>query len=309
MVTPRMSDSNAAPPCPTLNVLVPARNEQTLIGRCLEQLLHQDFTGRLRVLVAANACTDCTAGRARQYVAGFRSKGWELEVLELAQAGKPSALDAADARCLPGPRIYLDADVEISPDALTEVADLLRPGTGIHLAMPRRAMRAPRSLVSRSYLKVWRELPRIRNQHIGSGFYGVSERGRERWTTFPAIISDDDFVKLHFAPDECGIAERATLHTSVPEGLRELSRVRARWTRGTGELRRCHPELRALSERSRHGAASGLLRRPHVWPHVPTFALVALLAAWWAWRHRGAGLGRWERAERSRTLDAADAAD
>jgi hypothetical protein len=192
--------------------------------------------------------------------------------------------------------------VELSKNAISEVTRLLEGDSGVHLAMPRREIHTPRSRLSRSYLRVWRELPRLRGAHVGSGFYAVSPAGRRRWGAFPSIISDDDFVKLQFAPEESAIAENAFFITRAPEGLFELIRVRARWCRGTEELRSRYPSLRVRSEASRRGALLNLLRSPGTWPHIPLFALVVLLAKWSAHRHQGTGLERWERAERARRV-------
>lgn len=58
-------------PTPRLTVIVPARNEADVIGRCLEGLAAQDYPAdRFRVIVVDDGSTDATAARARAAVGG-----------------------------------------------------------------------------------------------------------------------------------------------------------------------------------------------------------------------------------------------
>ena len=51
---------------PRFSVVIPAFNEERLIGECLQSLARQDFAGGYEVIVVDNNCTDDTAeiGRA-----------------------------------------------------------------------------------------------------------------------------------------------------------------------------------------------------------------------------------------------------
>ena len=52
---------------PRFSVVIPAFNEELLIGGCLQSLARQDFTGGHEVIVVDNNCTDDTAEIARRY--------------------------------------------------------------------------------------------------------------------------------------------------------------------------------------------------------------------------------------------------
>ena len=52
---------------PRFSVVIPAFNEERLIGGCLQSLARQDFTGGHEVIVVDNNCTDDTAQIARLY--------------------------------------------------------------------------------------------------------------------------------------------------------------------------------------------------------------------------------------------------
>jgi glycosyltransferase involved in cell wall biosynthesis len=49
------------------SIIVPAYNEAAYLGRALDSLLHQDYTGRYEVIVVDNNSTDGTAAIASQY--------------------------------------------------------------------------------------------------------------------------------------------------------------------------------------------------------------------------------------------------
>ena len=99
-----------------LSIVIPANNEEALIGSCLEALLASDpVSGAVQVIVAANGCSDDTVPRAQAHATRFKDKGWSLRVLDLPDGGKLGALNAADAIAAGDMRAYLDADVTVSP--------------------------------------------------------------------------------------------------------------------------------------------------------------------------------------------------
>ena len=283
-----------------ITVVVPARNEVGLLPSCLSGILAQDFSGLLHVIVVANGCDDGTAQISRSWQCDFEAAGHRLEVVQIREASKPAALNAADALAAPSIRIYLDADVELSRNAISEVAKLLSPGTGVHLAAPRLIVAPGRSWVTRCYGEVWTHLPYIRQAMVGYGFYAVSHDGRSRWREFPDIASDDKFVRLHFAATERSVASKAFFQIRVPEGIAELVAVRGRWCRGNHQLRRMFPSL-ARNDQGRHQRLlTSMVRSPTLWWRTPVFGLVYALAELRAFWTRRVGLQRWERAESAR---------
>ncbi|SFI50543.1 glycosyltransferase [Albimonas pacifica] len=231
---------------PALGVIIPANDEEDHIGRCLAAVLAQRGLGpgALEVIVAANGCTDATVARARALAPDFAAKGWRLEVLDIPRGGKTHALNLGDAAATAGARAYLDADVTMDPDLLAATAKALaRPGP-LYVAGRLRVVRA-KSWVTRRYAELWTRLPFMRpGSAPGAGFFAVNAAGRARWGDFPAIISDDSFVRWRFAP-----AERLELPAGydwpMVEGFAGLVRVRRRQDAGMRELQRLHPELAA----------------------------------------------------------------
>ena len=113
----------------TFSVVIPAHNEEAVIGRCLSSLMDGAPPEELEVLVVCNGCDDRTADVARRSAPN-------ATVLEIPVASKVEALNVGDEHATHFPRFYVDADVELSYPALVSVARalteegcrVLRPG-------------------------------------------------------------------------------------------------------------------------------------------------------------------------------------
>ncbi len=197
--------------------------------------------GGAEAVVVANGCTDDTADRARDMRALAEARGWRLTVIERATGGKPAALNAGDEAATGELRAYLDADVQVAPTlmaqlvlALAEPAPLYATGSPV---IPRAASR-----VTRAYARFWQRLPFAAGEAPGMGLFAVNAAGRARWGVFPAIISDDTFVRLQFTPAE-RVQVPATYLWPMIEGFAALVRVRRRQDAGVAEIARLYPAL------------------------------------------------------------------
>ena len=70
----------------------------------------------------------------------------------------------------------------------------------------------------------------------------MNRAGRARWAEWPAIISDDMYARLNFAPDE-RIGVSASYEWPLVEGLTNLIKVRRRQNAGVTELETKFPAL------------------------------------------------------------------
>ncbi|KIN73196.1 glycosyltransferase family 2 protein [Sulfitobacter guttiformis] len=224
------------------SILIPAHNEVGYIEACLEALLASDVTGaQVEVIVMANGCTDATVDTAQGYEARFTTKGWPLTVLDIAQGGKMSALNAGDATARHAARIYVDADVIVSPLLVAQLAEILETD------VPRYASGGPvvtvaQSAFTRIYARFWESLPFCTHGVPGFGVFAVNGAGRARWGAFPDIISDDTFVRLSFAPSE-RVRVPATYRWPMIEGASRLIKVRRRQDIGVAEVKALYPAL------------------------------------------------------------------
>jgi len=284
-----------------LAVLIPASNEAGWIGGCLDALLASEPApaGPRAVFVIANGCRDATAEVARARAGRAAAAGWALRVIERPEGGKIGALNAGDAAVdaavkLGGSapaRVYLDADVTVDPGLLAALAAALsRPAP--RYATGRARIAPARSATTRAYARFWATTPFVRDPAPGFGLFALNAAGRARWGDWPAVISDDTFARLHFAPDErVGVPEGYTW--PMVEGMRALVRVRRRQDAGVAEIARRFPHLMAAEGKPGMGAR-GLIGRALADPAAfAVYGGVALAVR--AGAVLGAGRGGWAR--------------
>jgi glycosyltransferase involved in cell wall biosynthesis len=233
-----------------LSVIIPASNEAGYIGACLTALFASGDLGA-EVVVVANGCRDATAEVARGYADAAEAAGWGFAVLDLAEGGKPNALNAGDRAARGDLRVYLDADVVVAPNLMAEVIAALSGHAPRYVAGTPRIPRA-RSAVTRAYARFWQRLPFAQSEAGGYGLFAVNAAGRARWGEFPRIISDDTFVRLQFLPDE-RVQVRAGYDWPMIEGFAALTRVRRRQDAGVAEIARLYPALLAREGKARLG--------------------------------------------------------
>jgi glycosyltransferase involved in cell wall biosynthesis len=277
-------------------IIIPARDESQTLPRCLQSLLRQNYDGVMRLVVSDNGSTDDTVGLARAWADRFSAAGHEVIVLHLAEGNKCAALNVAEAAAEDLPRIYLDADVELSPNCVAEVVSVLARNGDVGMCSPRMQIARSATWVTRRYARVWGGLPWVRDDAIGGGFYAVSAAGRRRWGRFPDLLSEDSFVQAQFRRRERRVLDDCYFEIHLPDGFRDLLKVRTRQFSGNRQLaRQCGGEWgRAafpLGRRIRF-----LLATPALWPDLPLYFLINGVARWRARRREAVGTRVWERA-------------
>jgi hypothetical protein len=141
---------------------------------------------------------------------------------------------------------------------------------------------------------------------IGSGVFALSYEGRRRFGEFPDLIADDDFVRLHFRPDERRTVDSCSFVIFPPSTLATLVGVKTRSRLGRLELALRFPDRARMDEKSYLPALLRILRLPGVWPSVPVFVYVVVVTWFRANRRlRHGELGTWDRDESSRVRSVA----
>lgn len=205
------------PPGPAAGaVVVPAHDEEAVIARTLAPLATLALDGLVEVVVAANGCRDATVERALRTPRAV--------VLDLPEPSKTAALNAADAATGRWPRLYLDADVEITARAVTDVLAVLgAPGTSVLAARPPYRYDCSRSSrVVRAYYAARERLPETSAHLWGAGVYGLAREGHARFGRFPDVVADDLFVDRLFSPDERAVVLTDPVVVHAPRDLRTL---------------------------------------------------------------------------------------
>jgi hypothetical protein len=271
-------------------VIIPAHNESQVIARTLEPLAPLAAAGVIDVFVVCNGCVDDTAEIAR----GFDG----VSVLEIEQASKSAALNAGDAAATVWPRLYLDADIQITPTAVRDVLAALAPG-GLLAARPavRFDLEEAHPLIH-AYYGTRLRLPSARSGLWSAGAYGLSERGHERFAEFPNVIADDLFVDRLFSPSEKAVLDVEPVVVRPPRTPGAQLAVLNRVYRGNAQQN---------SMEKRHGTALGTLKEVAQSIRGPLSAVNAAVYVGFAvaGRRGAAPAGGWERDESSRLPAAA----
>jgi glycosyltransferase involved in cell wall biosynthesis len=282
-----------------ISIVVPAHNEGSVIARTLSQWVSSPASDGISVVVVCNGCTDKTADVARRF-------GPMVHVVESDIASKTHALNLGDQLSATFPRIYVDADIVITVDAILALARRLERGDVLAVAPTPDINLTGCSWLVRKYYEVRSRLPSSREGIGGSGVYALSEAGRRRFGQFPDVVADDTYVRLQFTLKERETLPGVKSTVFPPRTVLQLIAVRTRAYRGTFELTQHFPELRANKGEANNRTLIALFRMPRLWPGLLTYCCVNIIA-----RCRAAvdsrGEGRlWQRDETSRATLSAD---
>lgn len=228
---------SAAPFC----VIIPAHNEEAVIERCL-RALYADAPddARPEVIVAANGCKDRTVEIARRLAP-------DATVLDLPPGSKVIAMNEANKIATVTPRFFLDADIQCSYRSLAATADVLRE-PGVMAASP--ALRMDLSACDgwvRAFYRVWQALPYVTDRLVGSGIFGLSDKGLEVIGVIPPTFADDTWVRTRFSYDQRRNVsvdrngEPVWFTVSPPRTLADLIKIEARRRIGSEEVINRYP--------------------------------------------------------------------
>jgi glycosyltransferase involved in cell wall biosynthesis len=241
-----------------ISIVVPAHNESSVMARTLSAWAAHPGADELEVFVVCNGCTDNTAEIARRFLPASC-------VVESEVASKTHALNLGDQASRGFPRLYIDADIVITVDAIRSLARRLEQGDVLAVAPTPVINLAGCSWAVRKYYEVRSRLPSSREGIGGSGVYALSREGRKRFTNFPGVIADDIYVRLQFKPEERETLPSVKSMVFPPRTISQLAAVRTRAYAGLSQMASSFPELRANKVRSNNRVLLTLFREPRLW--------------------------------------------
>ena len=195
------------------SIVVPAHNEAAVISRLLRGLLDGPAADELEVVVVCNGCSDDTAAIASQHA--------RVRVVESPVPSKHAALRLGDDESVSFPRLYVDADVEISLESVRTLVDAL--SEHVLAAAPRRHLVLDGSpLLVRSYYRVWEQLPTVRHGLFGRGVIAFSATGHARARTLPEVTADDLWLHHAFHGSETAVVDAAVVRVHAPRRTSDL---------------------------------------------------------------------------------------
>jgi len=250
-------------------IIIPAHNEEGLIHGTLTSLVDSDFSGP--VIVVCNGCIDNTLIIAKKFEP-------RVTVLEVETPSKTNAINLGEEHASSFPRIYVDADVELTEGSLEKIIKALEKGT--HLAVspiPKMNLENANWFV-KAYYEIWLSLPYSQQGLMGSGVYALSEEGRQRFGKFPDIIADDGYVRALFKEHERCNVEGAYSVVTAPANLHWLIKIKTRSRMGQWQLAHLYPELLSNEEKNYSSAIFDIFINPKLWPKVAVYLYVNIVS-------------------------------
>jgi 1,2-diacylglycerol 3-beta-glucosyltransferase len=248
LLAPPVDVTSASPgtTAPRFAVLVPAHDEEMLIGRTVAGLLALSYpTDRFAVHVVADNCGDATAAVARRQGAcvherdepGRRGKGAALNWLVAEVAREAPDTDAL---------VVVDADSELSPDFLAVMARYVTSGSQVVQSLNLVDVSDDRPLVR------FRELAFQLTCHLrplayrilggssclyGNGMcLGATITQRYRWSESSVVEDGELFIRLVRDGHRVVLARDATVRSVMPGTMRAAGSQSVRWERARFEF-------------------------------------------------------------------------
>lgn len=274
-----------------ISVVVPAHNESAVIARLLTALLRDAEPGELDVVVVANGCTDDTAEIAQRF---------GVTVVTTPVPSKANALRLGDQRAKGFPRLYVDADVELSTVDARALADALAEPGVLAVAPDRQLVLDQRPLTVRWYYQFWERLPVVQSGLFGRGVIGVNEAGKERLGEIADVIGDDLVASVSFDSSERRVVTGSTVRVHAPRTSADLVRRRVRSATATAQVGQ--RTAAADSARTSRADLIGVVRgKPAMALRLPVFLGITVVSRARARRSiRSGDFQTWLRDESSR---------
>lgn len=290
---------------PVAGVVIPAHNEEKVIGRLLDALLDGAAEGEFDIVVVCNGCTDGTAEVAA-------ARGPAVRVVDSPKPSKHEALRLGDEHTAVFPRIYVDADIEIGARDLRALVAAVggvsgasgssaAGGAPVLAAAPERSFPLrDSSWPVRWFYAIWVRIPGVRDGLYGRGVIALSEEGWKRVSSLPPMMGDDLAASEVFDAGERRVVREASVVIRPPRTWGDLIRRRVRAATATAQFGRSG----TVAEQSRTSKADLVaILRSEPWraPQVALFVGVAVVSRRRAQRSvRSGDFTTWLRDESSR---------
>lgn len=233
---------------PLVSVVVPAYNEEKVVGRCVESILASDYP-RFEVILVDDGSSDGTLAVLKQ----FEDRP-NVVVIGKPNGGKASALNAGLARARGEIIFFVDADGLFSPTTIREmlkgfkserIGAVCGNDAPINLDRLQTRLASIQSHVGSGFVR--RALATIHCLPIVSGNIGAFRRTvLEKTGPFIEGFIGEDLEltwRVHKAGYDVAFRPQALVYAEVPSTPRGLWKQRVRWARGLLQTARLHKDM------------------------------------------------------------------
>ncbi len=233
---------------PLVSIVVPAYNEEQVVGRCIESILASDYERR-EVILVDDGSQDATLEIMRRY-----EDQPGVTVVSKPNGGKASALNAGLERASGEVLFFVDADGVFAPAAIDEmlggfetdrVGAVCGNDAPVNLDRLQTRLANLQTHVGSGFVR--RALATIDCLPIVSGNIGAFRRRvLERTGPFLEGFIGEDLEltwRVHKAGYRVSFRPRAMVYAEVPSTLHDLWGQRVRWARGLLQTARIHRDM------------------------------------------------------------------
>jgi glycosyltransferase involved in cell wall biosynthesis len=277
-----------------ISVIIPAHNEARLISHCLQALITPCPQYHLQIIVICNGCQDNT-------YAIVKALDSSIICLKTTIVSKTYALNLGDKVADFYPRIYLDADVILTIEAVKAMDLTLTNQHFFATSVTVKMNVDSSSWCVRAFYEIWLNLPYCKAGMIGGGVYALSQQGRERFQEFPAIIADDGYIRCLFTEAERPLTSTGYVTVMAPKDLISLIKIKTRSRLGGYELHKKFPHLFGNEIKDYKTALIEFLLHFRLWPKIIIYIIVNLITRGRANYQYHKKIVQWERDESSRS--------
>ena len=275
------------------SVIIPAHNEERTIIRLLNAIVDCQNKKLAEIIIICNGCTDNTYEVVKENFPDIRCE-------RIIEASKTKALNRGDEVAQYFPRIYLDADIEVSANTLIEISKRIEQNNLLLSAPTMIVSLSGCSIIVKLFYSVWLNIAYVKNSMVGCGIFALSKKGRERFAEFPEIISDDYYVCLQFEESERTVFEDLFFIHKAPKNLKSLLNVRVRVVAGNFQLQNLYGYLFKKNNSTLFPLKSVIRNNPMSIFGLPIYLIITLISRWKALQQLKMGFVEWKIDESTR---------
>lgn len=232
---------------PGLSIIIPAHNEEGIIGTTVESVLKAHYPGEKEIIVINDGSTDKT----KEIVERMAKQNSNVRIYNIKHGGKANALNFGIRNSKHEIIVTLDADSKLEKDSLIKI---VKPFSDERVGGVSGIIRALHSKNPLTWFQDfeyilssgWRFVcDKVNGTYIFPGFAAFRKKALLEVGGFNKDTLCEDFdigVRLRKSGYKL-VMSNSVIYTKVPETITGLCKQRIRWGRGTIQVLRKHYDV------------------------------------------------------------------